>query len=189
MAGLPFNALVGQEKQSWRSEDGLSEIQHLQSAHRFSGFLLGPQSWQGESLWESHQVRFQIGGKVLQGFCSQARMIMQGGMLQFPMIRLLGDDYSITGNALFSLRGEALANLRIIGSRASAMQWQQQWLRAFPQQALPLQPIWNEDRLGMDILCGGTFEQSWLSFDHGKQQIDVRKLMQHLNQASTARHP
>lgn len=187
--GLPFAAVIAQEKQAWQHESPAIQANEIQSLHRINGFLLGPQTWQGESLCEAQQLRVRAGGKDLRFFRAQSRFLLRGGMLQCADLRLLGDDFAVLGNGLCTLRGDWLGHLRLLAPRATALDWQQRWARISPHQTLPFQTILTEDRPSLDLLCGGNFKQPGISLDNGKTWHDPRKIHTLLQQPFTPPAP
>jgi hypothetical protein len=178
VAGLPFSVMVSQEPQNWQSSDGPYQINHLQSLHRLGGFLISPQTWQGESVWQTKEIKASHGNRKFQFFAAHTRLLLQGSTLHCQDFRLFGDDYSILGNGKLNTRGECLGIARLIAPRGTADSWEYRWRQAFPELTVSLRPMYNEDRRAIDILCGGTPTQPWLSFDQGKSLLDLRKILQ-----------
>lgn len=189
VAGLPFGVVITQTPQAWRSADGIQQLGKIQSQHRLSGFLLGPQTWHGDSLWEAQQIKGKIRGHDLNFFAAQSRLVLQSGVLQCTDFRLLGDDYSLLGNGLYPLRGPSLGIVRITAPRATANQWELRWQQVFPEVKIALQPMFNEDRRAIDVVCGGTLAQPWLSFDQGKTMLDLQKILLRWQQKNTPPPP
>jgi hypothetical protein len=186
VAGLPFSVMVAQEPQNWQSSDGPYQINHLQSIHRLGGFLIAPQTWQGESVWQTNEIKASLGQRKFQFFASHSRLLLQGSTLHCTDFRLLGDDYSILGNGLLNTQGECLGLARLIAPRGTADSWEHRWRQAFPELPVSLRPMYNEDRRVIDILCGGTPTQPWLSFDQGKSLLDLRKILQRWQETNPA---
>lgn len=189
VAGLPFGVMIAQNPQPWRSPDGTQQIEHVQSKHRLSGFLLGPHTWSGESLWEAQRIKGKIAQHELNFFAAQSRVVLQGGVFHCTDFRLLGDDYSVLGNGLFPLKGPCLGIARMTAPRATANDWEQRWRQALPEINIALQPMFNEDRRAIDVVCGGTLGQPWLSFDQGKTMLDMRKVLSRWQQRHTLPPP
>lgn len=183
VAGLPFSAQMVQDRQAWKAPTGDSAIAQMQSLHQLSGFLLAPQTWRGESVMEAQQCQLTLGARHAQSFLAGARFLLQGGLLQCPEFRWLGDDLGITGNGIVSMRGEMLGRILLIAPRSTAQAWSAKWQQRIPDQPLPLHAIYNEDRFAVDTLWGGSLGQPWLSLDQGKHLLDPAKLWQIWNQA------
>jgi hypothetical protein len=189
VAGLPFSAQMAQDPQAWKSPTGDSAIGQMQSRHQLSGFLLAPQTWRGESLMEAQQCQLTLGTRHVQSFLAQARFLLQGGLLQCPEFRWLGDDLGITGNGIFTMRGEMLGRILLIAPRPTAQAWSAKWQQRIPDHSLPLQALYNEDRFALDTLWGGSLRQPWLSLDQGKNLLDPARLWQIWNQAPSPTRP
>jgi len=189
LPGLPFAAVISQEKQAWLHEKTSLQAQEIQSLHRINGFLLGLQTWQGESLCEAQHLSLPVGGKDLRFFRAQSRFVLRGGMLQCADLRLLGDDFGLMGNGLCTLRGDWLCQLRLLAPRVTAQDWRQRWAIVSPQQPLPFQTQISEDRPSLDFLCGGNFAQPGISLDQGKTWLDPRNIRTLLQQPLTPPAP
>lgn len=189
LPGLPFATVISQEKQALHREGSPLQAQEIQSLHRMNGFLLGPQTWQGESLCEAQHLGLQVSGKDLRFFRAQSRFVLRGGMLQCADLRMLGDDFGLLGNGLCTLRGEWLGHLRVLAPRVTALDWQQRWALLSPEQPLPFHTAISEDRPALDLLCGGNFEQPRFSLDQGKSWHDPRHLRKLLLQSTTPPAP
>lgn len=175
-AGLPFSLIIAQEPQSLRYEAANFEVDQFQSLHRLAGFFLAPQTWQGESLGQAQKIKASLGSQQVGFFAAQSRIILLGGTLQCSDFRLLGDDFSLLGNGMLNSRGECLGIIRLTAPRAAALEWENRWRNAYPEQPLTMQPLWNEDRRAIDFLCGGSPAQQWLSFDQGKTLLDLAQI-------------
>lgn len=189
LPGLPFSFLVAQDPQAWKSPDGSSSIDQVQSIHQLSGYLLAPHTWRGESAMEAQSCQLLLGSRDVQGYLAQSRFLLQGGLLQCTDLRWLGDDFGITGNGMLSLRGEMLGSLRFIAPRTTALASLEKWHRLLSDQPLPFQPLFNEDRLAVDTLWGGTLAQPWFSLDQGRHWLDPVKLWRTWNLTPTPPSP
>jgi hypothetical protein len=176
LPGLPFGMMIAQEPQSWSSADKTQQVEQIQSLHKLGGYLLGPQTWTGESLLQTQKIQAHLGGQSLNFFAAQSRIILQGGLLRCTDFRLLGDDYSLLGNGLCPLNGPCLGIARITAPRGVANDWENRWQQSFPEMKIALQPMFNEDRRAIDVVCGGTADQPWISFDQGKTMLDFFKV-------------
>lgn len=173
VAGFPFAVLMAQDPQAWDAPGAMAHVEHLQSLHQYAGFLIAPTSWRGESVLETQSSTANIGSQPMQGFFSQARFQLQGGLLRCVEFRWLGDDYGFVGNGLFSLRGDVLAQVRLLTTRTTAQTWQSRWLPSSMGPVPAFQPLFNEDRQAIDVLCGGHILQPWISFDHGRNLLNA----------------
>jgi len=189
LAGFPFAALMAQDPQTWDAPGGMAHVEHLQSLHQCTGLLLAPVSWRGESVLETHASRANLGSQQLQGFLSQARFQLQGGLLRCVEFRWLGDDYGFVGNGLFSLRGEVLAQIRLMTTRATAQSWQSRWITSSMGPTPVFQPLFNEDRQAIDVFCGGHIAQPWISFDQGRSLLDAFQWQKAFRSLPSPNHP
>jgi hypothetical protein len=189
LPGLPFAAVISQEKQALHREGSPLQAQEIQSLHRMNGFLLGPQTWQGESLCEAQHLSMPVSGKDLRFFRAQSRFVLRGGMLQCADLRLLGDDFGLLANGLCTLRGDWIGHLRVLAPRMTALDWQQRWALLSPGQPLSFHTAISEDRPALDLLCGGNLEQPRISLDQGKSWHDPRKIRTLLQQPLTPPTP
>jgi hypothetical protein len=189
LPGLPFAAMIAQDPQNWDAAAGNLHIQHLQSLHQYTGLLLAPATWRGESVAETQANTARIGSRQVQGFLSQVRLQLQGGLLRCVDFRWLGDDFGFTGNGLLSLRGDVLAHIRLIAPRTTAQAWQATWTSRLKQQSPSFQPLFNEDRLAIDVWCGGRIKQPWISFDHGQHLLDAGSFLELFRSSPTTPNP
>lgn len=174
--GLPFAAILQQEKQPWGDREGRQKIGQIQSLHRFAGFLLAPMSWQGESIIEANQLDLNFGAKNWKGFFAQSRFLFHQGLLHCQDLRFLGEDSAILLNGITTFQGEWRAHVRITAPRHKANHWQARWLANHPASPLPLISLYNEDRQALDLVCGGHWEKWGASLDQGKSQVPARDL-------------
>lgn len=174
--GLPFAAILQQEKQPWTDPSGEQKIDAIQSLHRLTGYLLAPITWQGESIIEAHQLQIKLGQRPWNGFFAQSRFLLHQGVLLCQDLRLLGDDSAILMKGVSSLQGQWRANVRLIAPRHRTDEWRTRWQQLQPQSNLPLMSIYNEDRQGIDVLCVGNFDQFAVSLDQGATLIPPQLL-------------
>lgn len=174
--GLPFAAILQQEKQPWSDPSGEQKIDAIQSLHRLTGYLLAPITWQGESIIEAHQLQIKLGQRPWNGFFAQSRFLLHQGVLLCQDFRLLGDDSAILAKGVSSLQGQWRANVRLIAPRHRTDEWRMRWQQLQPQSNLPLISIYNEDRQGIDVLCVGNFDQFAVSLDQGASHIPPQLL-------------
>jgi hypothetical protein len=189
LAGFPFAVMMAQDPQSWDAPGGLAHLDHLQSLHQYTGLLLAPASWCGESVMETQAGSVSLGSQQWQGFLSQARFQLQGGLLRCLEFRWLGDDYGFVGNGLFSLRGDVLAQIRLMTTRTIAETWHHRWVPSSMGPAPAFQPLLNEDRQAIDVLCGGRISQPWISFDQGRSVLDAFQWHKTFRSFPTPTHP
>jgi hypothetical protein len=174
--GLPFAAILQQEKQPWSDPSGQQKIEEIQSLHRLTGYLLSPITWQGESIIEAHQLQITLGQRPWRGFFAQSRFLLHQGVLLCQDCRLLGDDSAILVRGVSSLQGQWRANVRLTAPRHKTDEWRIRWQGINPSTPLPLVAIYNEDRQALDVLCAGNFDQFALSLDQGQSLIPPDQL-------------
>jgi hypothetical protein len=174
--GLPFAAIVQQEKQPWTDPSGEQKIDAIQSLHRLTGYLISPLTWQGESIIEAHQLQIKLAQHPWRGFFAQSRFLLHQGVLLCQDLRLLGEDSAILVKGVSTLQGQWHANVRLTAPRHKTDEWRMRWQQNNPSQALPLIAIYNEDRQALDVLCEGNFDRFALSLDQGKTLTPPQQL-------------
>jgi hypothetical protein len=178
VAGMPFTLVIAQTPQSWQDESLGIAVTEMQSLHRMSGYLIAPQSWMGESQCQSGPLHVRIGQKNQEFFALRSHCQLLGGVLFCRDFRLLGEHVALLANGMLNTRGEGLGIVRLTAPRAAAIDWENHWRQLFPEHSLTMPFMGNEDRRAIDILCGGSVGQPWVSFNQGQTLLSLPKIIE-----------
>ncbi|WP_052574016.1 hypothetical protein [Haloferula sp. BvORR071] len=163
LPGIPFEADIRTEKQPLDLSRAIRELSpkaaEFAAGARIRGLLLAPGSWQGIAATEMKELAMKPAVQTLEFHDASASVSLQGGILNCPDARMIGDSVSLLGNG--SLRGgELAAVLRMVVLPEVAQTWQQ---RLIPAGAV-VPPVFHT----MDTPARLYIDLRWVSYPGGR---------------------
>jgi hypothetical protein len=135
--------------------------QSVAAEARFRGLLLAPATWQADLLGESLSPVITTAGRQTRFERATAVIVLRGGVLSCPALRITGDDLSLLGNATLLADGRLAGALRLVAPPDTAAYAAK---RVFPNLLGEprLTPLATPQRAAFDVEASGTLGRIFL---------------------------
>jgi hypothetical protein len=135
--------------------------QSISSNFRFRGLLLAPATWQGDLIAEAVSPTLHIATREARFDKGSAVTILRGGILSCVDARLIGDDFSLLGNATLLANGRLAGAARLVAPPDT--------ITSITKQIFPilegkpsLTPLATPQRAAFDVDAFGSLRQPFL---------------------------
>jgi hypothetical protein len=124
------------------------------------GLLKFPSSWQGVAQAVAARPELTTGGEVRRFDEGRAALVLQGGQLHCPDIRLTGEQLSLLGNGRIDGKGQGSAVLRMVVAPGDAQELGRRFTIPGLTGGPVFQPLETPDRVFLDL--------RWVSYSGGQ---------------------
>lgn len=124
------------------------------------GLLKSPSSWQGIAQAVAARPLLTTGGEVRRFDEGRAALVLQGGQLHCPDIRLTGEQLSLLGNGRIDGKGQGTAVLRMVVPPGDAQELGRRFTIPGLAGGPVFQPLETPDRVFLDL--------RWISYSGGQ---------------------
>ena len=137
------------------------------------GYLLLPGSWRGELVANASSLLVKQGDVTAEFQSAQCGALLRGGMLSCLDARLLGEEYSLLGNATLLADSRVAGVARLVASPERTTGLVRRW---FPGDgALAITPLSTPQRVAFDLSLFGTLQQPQLQLGQAGPILQVTK--------------
>lgn len=178
LGGLPLQveAQLPRQKPSPLTlpHDGQAEAETIAANARFRGLILAPGTWQGDLLAEAVSPSARIGTYDAKFDRGQAVTVLRGGILSCLDARLIGDDFSLLGNATLLADGRAAAALRMVAPPDNLESIVSRLFPAIPKPHA-LTPLATPQRAAFDLRASGNLGKIVLQAGHDGPLVEITR--------------
>ncbi|MEK7950325.1 hypothetical protein [Luteolibacter soli] len=153
MPGVPFAVDIVVPKQEAHGDRWLEHIKpaagQFEARLQGVGLMRHPSTWQGLAAATAGTVTMQLGEQAMAFDEGRASMVLQGGVLQCPDVRLTGERASFLGNGQLRSDGQGTGVLRVVVPPDTAAAWTQRL--TIGDRAPVFAPLETPDRMFIDL--------------------------------------
>ena len=141
--------------------DGQASAEAVAANGRFRGLLLAPGTWQGDFVAESIKPTLRLATRETKFDRGSAVTVLRRGVISCVDARLVGDEFSVLGNAVLLPDGRAAGAVRLVAAPETVEVVASRIFPAIPG-APSLTPLGTPQRAAFDIEAFGNLSQLYL---------------------------